>query len=90
MYPSQPKKRMEVKDRVQIERAESLTGTRPGVGQEKRAVTQENAAALGVVRLMCEKVTDTPTLAQHNALVDDIRALAATLNAMGAKFTGIE
>lgn len=89
MYPSKPLPRESRKDRALKERAESLTGTRSGVGDEKRAVTQEEAAQLGIVTLRAAYVTAAPTAAQHNALVDDIRAIAATLNAMGAKFTGL-
>lgn len=53
------------------------------------AVTQGMAANLGNIAIQSKLVTAAPTADQHNALVRDIHALAAVLNAMGAKFTGL-
>lgn len=88
MYPDKPTPRTSPKDRNQRQRAEELTGTRAGV-PEKKAVTREDAAALGQVELLSAMVTAAPTVAQHNALVADIRQIANALNRMGAKFTGL-
>lgn len=69
------------------EKVESLTGQR-GASAGK-AVTLGDAASLGAIAIRCTHVSAAPTAADFNALVDDVRALAAVLNNMGARFTGL-
>lgn len=88
-YPFRTGTRTTPQQRGQDERSEALTGSRSGAAPEKRAITREESGALGAVRLNSAKVTAPPTADEHNALVDDLRAIAAVLNAMGAKFTGL-
>lgn len=72
----------------QNEKLQSLVGDRGTGREEKLAVTRENAANLGTLQLLSANAAGaTPTAAEHNALVTDVRALAALLNAMGAKIT---
>lgn len=70
------------------ERLDRLLGQR-GKDQSGAAVTRENAASLGNVAIGSKLVSTAPTADEHNALVRDVHALAAALNAMGAKFTGL-
>ena len=69
------------------EKVQALAGER-GTPADK-AVTQGAAASLGAIAVKCAHVTGTPSAADFNALVDDVRALAAVLNTMGARFTGL-
>lgn len=86
--PAQAKTRATPQQKGQLERAESLTGF-GGAVPEKKAVTREDAGALGAVKLKAAHVTAAPTAADFNALVDDVRALAMLLNKLGANFTGL-
>lgn len=88
-YPTRTEVRITPQQRGQAERAEALTGSRNGAAPEKQAVTREDVGSLGAVRLLSAKVSASPTAAEHNALVEDIRQIAAALNAMGARFTGL-
>lgn len=90
-YPNRTDAKPSPQQRGKQERAEALTGSRSGASQEKRAVTREDTAAQGVVKLLSTRLTasDSVTIDSHNAVVDDIRAIAAALNAIGAKFTGL-
>lgn len=72
---------------AQGERLQGLLGERGKDGGLK-ALTRGDAAAFGAVALKAQLVTAAPTADQHNALVEDIRAIAALLNGLGAKFTG--
>ena len=73
---------------AQSERIDRLLGQR-GTDTSGAAVTFEDAAALGSIALQSAIVSAAPTAAEHNALVADVRALAAILNTMGAKLTGL-
>lgn len=88
-YPTRTDIKPTPQARARAERADALAGSRSNAAPDKQAVTRADMASLGAVELTSAKVTTTPTAAQHNALVDDVRALAAALNAMGAKFTGL-
>lgn len=87
-YPIRTTGRASPQQRGQLERAEALTGDRAGAA-DKKAITREDAATLGIVKLQSALVSAAPTQADFNALVRDVHALAAALNAMGAKFTGL-
>jgi hypothetical protein len=86
-YPTQTRARPTPQQRGQQERAEVLTGTRST--PDKKAITREDAGAFGAVKLKAAHVSASPTAADFNALVDDMRALAAVLNTLGARFTGL-
>lgn len=73
--------------RVLAERAEALAGNRPQA-PDQRAVTVADVAAQGTLKLLSAKASAAPTMEQHNALVEDVHALAAILTRMGAKITG--
>lgn len=88
-YPNRNDVKPTPQARARAERVDALAGSRSGASPEKQAITRADMGAQGAVRLMSAKVSATPTAAEHNALVDDVRALAAALNAMGAKFTGL-
>jgi hypothetical protein len=88
-YPDRKDVKPTPQARARAERVDALAGARTDTAPEKQAVTRGDMAAQGAVRLMSAKVSAPPTAAEHNALVDDVRALAAALNAMGAKFTGL-
>lgn len=81
--------RINPRARALAERAEALAGARNDKATDKQAVTKDDAAQLGSIKLKSERVTAAPTMEQHNALVEDLRQIAVVLNAMGAKFTGI-
>lgn len=85
-YPIRTGSKLTPKQVGATERAEALTGSRGNVAPEKRAITREDAGAKGTQVLRATHVSAAPTAAQHNALVDDMRALATVLAAMGAKF----
>lgn len=76
--------------RRQGEQVQSLVGDR-GAGREgKLAVIRENAASLGTLKLLSANAAGAaPTADEHNALVADVRALAAVLNAIGASITWV-
>lgn len=86
-YPTRTDSKPTPQQRAQNERTQALTGLQ-GQDNSKKAVLVSDAAKVGSVSLLSAKVTAAPTAAEHNALVDDVRALALALNAMGAKFTG--
>lgn len=88
-YPTRNDVKPTPQARARAERVDALAGTRNDTAPDKQAVTRGDMASLGAVRLTSAKVTASPTAADHNALVDDVRAIAAALNAMGAKFTGL-
>jgi hypothetical protein len=87
-FPPRTDSRASPRQRGQQERAEALTGDRAGA-ENRKAITRDDAARLGAVKLQSALVSAAPTAADHNALVNDIRALAAVLNGMGANFTGL-
>lgn len=84
MYPSKGS-RVPGPVNVRAERLDQLAGERGDV----RAVTTDDAAAMGLTALKSALVTAAPTAAQHNALVEDVRMLAAMLNRIGATITGL-
>lgn len=73
---------------AQSERLDRLLGQR-GENNDGEAITRGAAASQGFVAIQSKLVSAAPTAAEHNALVADVRALAAILNAMGAKLTGL-
>jgi hypothetical protein len=66
--------------RTNLENLQTLTGER-GDG-DGRAITR---ADLGAMTLTAVPVSATPTAAEYNALVDDMRAIASVLARIGAK-----
>lgn len=86
MYPTTPKTQRGSSG-AQAERMQDLTGDRNN--PQGRAVTVGMAQALGAVAIKAKRLSAAPTAADYNALVDDIATIAATLNAMGARFTGV-
>lgn len=86
-YPTRNDIKPTPQQRAQNERAQALTGS-SGNLPGKKAVTRDDVASLGSVKLRSAHISAAPTAADHNALVDDVRAIAAALNAMGARFTG--
>jgi hypothetical protein len=90
-YPDRTDAKPSPQQRGKQERAEALTGSRSSASQERRAITREDTAAQGIVKLLSSRLLPSAsvTVDDHNAVVDDIRAIAAVLNAMGAKFTGL-
>jgi len=86
-YPGSSRQRPSGANRATAERLEALVGERRNNTPEQRAVIREDAAGLGTIALKSTTVSAAPTAAEHNALVEDVRALAAVLNAVGAKIT---
>lgn len=85
-YPVRTGVKPTPQQRGAAERSEALTGSRGAGAVDKKAITREDAAAKGTQLLRSVHVSAAPTAAQHNALVDDIRAIASVLSAMGARF----
>lgn len=79
--------KISARTRVLTERAEALTGNRPQA-PELKAITVQDVGAQGELKLRSTKVTAAPTIDQYNALVEDVHAIAALLNRLGAKITG--
>lgn len=86
-YPANSRRRVGVAARSTAERVEALLGERRNNTPEQQAVTRAEPAGQGTLALKSANVTAAPTAAEHNALVEDMRALAGVLNAMGAKIT---
>ena len=86
-YPSRNGGRAAPNKASQSERVDTLLGDRGKASPELRAVIRQDAADAGTIALQSAIVTAAPTAEQHNALVQDIRDLAAVLNRMGANFT---
>lgn len=74
---------------AQDERAAALVGDRGRQAQELKAVLHGDAAAAGLIKLQANFVTGAPTAADYNALLTDLRAVAAVLNRMGANIAGL-
>lgn len=88
-YPTRRSPRLQPGVAVQAERVSALLGERNRTGEDQAAVTRDAMASLGNIALKAKAVSAAPTAAEFNALLDDVRALAAVLNANGAKFTGL-
>lgn len=88
-YPNQAGGRTSPSRRGQDERAAALVGDRGRGAEDLKALVRGDAAAAGLIALQATTVSAAPTAAEHNALVADIRAVAAVLNRLGAKFTGL-
>ncbi len=73
---------------AQAEQVQALTGAL-GAGAGKEAITREVCASLGPVTINATFVAGVPTRDEHNALVKDMKAIAALLNALGANFSGL-
>lgn len=74
---------------AQDERLGALLGDRGKDDPGLKGLTRADAAALGTIALQAKAVTAAPTAAEHNALVADVRAIAAVLVRLGARFTGL-
>lgn len=88
-YPDKRARRAQPNVSNQGERVGALLGERGRSAEDRAAVTRDAMASLGLIALKAKTVTAAPTAADFNALLDDVRALAAVLNANGAKFTGL-
>lgn len=88
-YPDRPMPRPRVSPRAkgQEEQAEALTSFRNGEATEKVAVVRGDLAKQGNIKLLANKITADPTMENYNALIEDVRQIAALLNQMGAKFS---
>jgi hypothetical protein len=86
-YPDQSRNKPNARLQATLERVQAAIGERRQDGTGKEAVTHDDVAGLGTLVFKSAYVTATPTAAQYNALVDDLRALAAVLNAVGASIT---
>lgn len=53
-----------------------------------RAVRRGDVQRLGAITLTSARVTAAPTMADHNKVVDDIKALAAAIERLAAAFQG--
>ncbi len=71
---------------AQTEQLQALTGAL-GEASGKSAVTKEMLAAFGTVQIRSALTSAAPTQAEHNALVEDVHAIANLLNLLGANFT---
>lgn len=71
----------------QEEKIQSLLGERANAKPGLKAVTRDDMAVLGTIIIKSVHITAAPTAADYNALVDDMKAIAAVLNAAGAKLT---
>lgn len=87
-YPTRTGMRPLPQANSQDEKAKLLTGMN-GTDPDKLAVTRGDVGKLGLIALKSTHVSSAPTAADHNALVDDVRAIAALLTQMGATFTGL-
>lgn len=73
--------------RREIERLQVLVGER-GTPQAT-AVRRGDVARIGVIALTAAHAAGaTPTAAEFNALVDDVKTLAAIIERIGAAFSG--
>jgi len=86
-YPTRTSSRPAPQRGSQEERLGAILGDRGLRDPNLRAVKREDAADAGVIPLQSTLVTAAPTMEQHNALVADMRALAAVLNRLGANIT---
>ncbi len=88
-YPTKaPRTRAPANASATVERVKALTGEQAS-NPQGAALTIEDAAALGAIPIESRLVGAAPTQAEHNALVRDVRAIAAVLNRLGARFTGL-
>ena len=88
-YP-QPKGPRPGPSRVaQDERAAALVGDRGRQAEDMKAVLRGDAAGAGLIKLQATHVSAAPTAAEYNALLSDVRAIAAVLARMGANITGL-
>lgn len=83
MYPIRTGSKVAPQDVALNDRARELTGEE-GKASEKAAVKRSDVSALGNIKLQSNLIAGTPSAADHNALVNDLRTIAAILNAMGA------
>lgn len=88
-YPTVGRKRASPSLASQEERLGALVGDRGPNAQDRKAVTRDVLAGMGNITLKAVRVTAAPTAAEYNNLLEDVRTVAAVLNAMGAKFTGL-
>lgn len=70
----------------QLENLQALVGERGP--DAKKAVRRGDVARIGPIALTSARVTAAPTMADHNKVVDDIKALAAAIERLGAAFSG--
>jgi hypothetical protein len=70
-----------------MEKLQSLIGDRSRGAAGQRAIVHADLANFGKVTFTAAPVTAAPTAAEFNALVEDLRSIAAILNLVGAKIT---
>ena len=69
-----------------LQTLQTMAGER---GPEKlKAVRRGDVPRIGAIALTSAHVSSAPTMADHNKVVDDIKALAALIERLGAAFSG--
>ena len=86
MYPIRTGPKPPPQDVSVQDASRRLTG-QEGESNPGAAVTRGAVGALGIVKLQSSTVTGSPSAADHNALIADIRLLANILNGLGANIT---
>lgn len=73
--------------KTQVESLQAMTGERGTAAM--RAVRRGDVARIGSITLNSAHAAGAaPTAAEHNALVDDVKALAAVLERIAGAFSG--
>lgn len=85
-YPNKSGAKLSPSAAAEQEKIQSLLGER-GAKPGLQAVKRDDLAALGTIIIKSVHLTAAPTAADFNNLVDDMKAIAAVLNAAGAKLT---
>lgn len=89
-YPNYKPPRLPPNATRQAEKLQGLVDDRGSTGdanrEDQRAVIRQDLTGQGTVELKAVYVSAAPTAAEYNALVDDVRAVAALLNKLGADY----
>lgn len=86
-YPNKSGAKLSPSAAAEQEKIQSLLGERAGAKPGLQAVKRDDLAALGTIIIKSVHLTAAPTAADFNNLVDDMKAIAAVLNAAGARLT---
>lgn len=65
-----------MRNSIDIEKLELLTGDRGAAGKPKSAILREELTNFAMAPLQSSQLTDTPTMDDYNALQADIAAIA--------------
>lgn len=89
-YPNYKPPRLPPNATRQAEKLQGLVDDRGSTGdttrEDLRAVTRGELAGQGAVELQAVLLSAAPTAADYNKLVEDMRAVAALLNKLGADY----